>query len=411
MTARQDHDIESNIEVQGEELEGFIGEDEDLDELEVLGFATMSTVGELTVPRDWLIPRMEELGLPEFMFPNEPSPSSAYKRAMKEYRLFDTGERVVNGHRVQHEVNSGEGNTFHILSNVYVPARQVAEENDVDITETEEGEVVRAEDGEAVDGEWRQVQVGMTKYDEGQMITIDSIDEEHPLYEEWSRLKAKALGLFEELQESHVGYDFQVITYHLRKHWTNSVPLRDGGAVAFIPATPRVSEVLENLHVLFRELNQEHKHQGRKIEMNTIPVLDTQSQRQMVESRAEEQVEEVAADLVDEARDSIREDLPVEEIAEEIQSELSSAESFAEQYNELLDAELSARRLVDDWMEDFDSDLREVLAEAGFDAEVEEPDVTIEEKGGGYYGVIVDGEEVESIQGRDAAEQYVEDNF
>lgn len=411
MTARQDHDLESNVEVSGEQLEGFIGDEEDLEELEVLGFATMSTVGEVTVPRDWLIPRMEELGIPEFMHPNEPRPSSAYKRALKEHRLFDTDERVVNGHRVQHEVNNGQGNTYHILTNVYIPAEQVAEENDIEVEQDEDGSTI-GPDGEEVDGEWRQVQLGMTKYDEGQMMTIDSIDEEHPLYEEWSRLKSKALGLFDELQKSHVGYDFQVLTYHLRKHWTNSVPLRDGGAVAFIPGTPRVSETLESLHTLFKDIDTEWKDTGARIEINTIPVLDTAAQRDMVAARAEEQVEEVAGDLVDEAREKIREDMPVEDIAEEIGSELSDADDFASQYNSLLDAELSARRRIDEWMDDFDDDLRQVLAELGFDAdESDSEDVEVVETGGGWYEIQVDGEEVEKIQGRDAAESFVEENF
>lgn len=411
MTARQDYDLASNVEVEGEQLEGFIGEEEDLEELEVLGFATMSTVGEVTVPRDWLIPRMQELGIPEFMHPNEPRPSSAYKRALKEHRLFQTDERVVNGHRVQHEVNSGEGNTYHILSNVYIPAEQVAEEDDIDVEPDEDGRLIDP-DGEEVDGEWRQVQLGKTKYDEGQMVVIDSIGEEHPLYEEWSRLKSRALGLFDELQESHVGYDFQVLTYHLRKHWTNSVPLRDGGAVAFIPGTPRVSETLEALHTLFSEIDTEFKDTGAKIEVNTIPVLDTQSQRQMVERRAEEEVDDLAASLVDEAREKIQEDMPVSEIAEEIQSELSEADDFATQYNSLLDAELSARRKIEEWMDEFDDDLRQVLAEVGFDPdEVEEQEVEVVESGGGWYEIRVDGEEVEKLQGRDAAEQYVEDNF
>jgi hypothetical protein len=411
MTARQDHNIESNVEVSGEQLEGFIGEDEDLEELEVLGFATMSTIGQVTVDRDWLIPRMEELGIPEFMQPNQPRVSSAYKRALKEHRLFDTGERIVNGHRVQHEVNSGEGNTYHLLSNVYIPASQIAEERDVQVEETEEGALV-GPDGEEVDGEWRQVQLGMTKYDEGNMVVIDSIENEHALYEEWSRLKSKLTELFEDLQTSHVGYDFQVLTYHLRKHWTNSVPLRDGGAVAFIPATEQTTEVLESLHVLLSEVNQEWKDSGRDIELNTIPVLNTDSQRQMVEQRAQDQVQEIASDLVSEAEEQIRDDMPVQEIAQEIQSELSEAEDFASQYNNLLDAELSARELIEEWFEDFDDDLRQVLAEAGFnpdDDDSEEPEIV--EKGGGYFGIEVEGEEVESIQGRDAAESYVEDNF
>jgi len=48
-------------------------------------------------------------------------------------------------------------------------------------------------------------------------------------------------------------------------------------------------------------------------------------------------------------------------------------------------------------------------ADAGIEDDSQEVEVV--EKGGGYYGIEVDGEEVESIQGKEAAEGYVKDNF
>ena len=398
--ARKDYNIDSNVEVEGEELTGFVGEEQDLEDLEILGFATMTTIGGgrgMTVPREWLIPRMDELGIPEFMHPNEPRTSSAFKRALNYHMLIEREEKVVNGHRIKPDVEKGEGNTHHILANVYVPAEQIAENEGIDEEEAE--------------GEWRQVTLGLAKYDDGHMMTIDKIDEESPLWDEWDYLRNRAYNLFDELQSAHVGYDFQVITYHLRKHWTNSVPLRDGGAVAFIPATPKVTEVLEGLSTLFAEVSEKFKEKGKKMEVNTIPVLNTASQQRMVEARAEEQVEQIAGDLVDETREQLQEDIPIEEVARNIASELEEAEDFEAQYNSLLDAELSARRLIEEWVDEFDSDLRGVLAEAGFDVGDAEAGVQIVEKGGGWFGIEVSGNEVESVQGRDAAEQFVADNF
>ena len=406
--SRKDKTLDSNVEISGENLAGFVGEDTDLDDLEILGFATVSTVGgedSMLVPREWLIPRMEELDLPEFMQPNEPRPSSAFKRAIKNRWMFESEVKQVNDHKVKFSLNSGEGNTVHVMADVYISAEQIAEQNNIPEEEAE--------------GEWRTVTLGLVKYDEGHMMTVDKVEDEHPLAEEWESLKERAHDLFEKMQTHHIGYDFQIITYHLRKHWTDSVPLRDGGSVAFIPNTPEVANTLQGLNTLFEEIDQEYKTSGKHIEMNTIPMLNTDSQRALVERRAKEQVEETAGKMVDAARESIREDMPIEDIAEEISSELAEADDFAGRYNSLLDAELSAERLIEEWMTDFDQDLRDALTEAGIgvepqEAAAESPDEDeseseesgdIEEVGGGWYLVKkADGEE-EKVQGREAAEE------
>jgi hypothetical protein len=112
--------------------------------------------------------------------------------------------------------------------------------------------------------------------------------------------------------------------------------------------------------------------------------------------------------------------MPVEDIAEEISSELSDADEFATRYNSLLDAELSAQRLIEEWMTDFDQDLRDALTEAGIGVEPQEEAAAsepeedeseesgdIEEVGGGWYLVKkADGEE-EKVQGREAAEELL----
>lgn len=407
--SRKSKTLDSNVEISGENLAGFVGEETDLEELEILGFATVSTVGgedSMLVPREWLIPRMEELDLPEFMQPNEPRPSSAFKRAMKERWMFETEEKQINDHRVKFSLNKGENNTVHVMADVYISAEQIAAQNDIPEEEAE--------------GEWRTVTLGLVKYDEGHMMTVDKVEEEHPLAEEWESLKERAHDLFEKMQNHHIGYDFQIITYHLRKHWTDSVPLRDGGSVAFIPNTPEVANALQGLNTLFEEIDQQYKTSGKHIEMNTIPMLNTDSQRALVERRAKEQVEEMAGKMVDAARESVREDMPVEDIAEEISSELSDADEFATRYNSLLDAELSAQRLIEEWMTDFDQDLRDALTEAGIGVEPQEEAAAsepeedeseeggdIEEVGGGWYLVKkADGEE-EKVQGREAAEELL----
>lgn len=406
--SRKDNTLDSNVEIEGENLAGFVGEDVDLEEIEVLGFATVSTIGgedSMMVPREWLIPRMEELGLPEFMQPNEPRPSSAFKRAMKPRLMFDSPEKVINDHRVKFDLNKGENNTVHVMADVYISSEQIAQQEEIPEEEAE--------------GEWRTVTLGLVKYSEGHMMTVDKIEEEHPLFDEWESLKQKAHELFEDLQVSHVGYDFQVITYHLRKHWTDSVPLRDGGAVAFIPNTPEVANALQGLNTLFEEIDQKYKTSGKHIEMNTIPMLNTDSQRQLVERRAREQVEEMAGKMVDAARESVREDMPIEEIAEEISGELADVEDFSDRYNSLLDAELSAQRLIEEWMTDFDSELRDALTEAGIgvepseeaeEEESEESDANIEEVGGGWYLVQKSDGEEEKVQGREKAEEIAAEN-
>lgn len=382
--ARQDHEIGTNVDVSGTELTGFVGEDESVEDIDVLGFATLSTVGEVTVPRDWLVPRMQELGLPDFMIPNEPSPKSAFKRALKEHRVIDSDEYMVNGHRVKYAINKGDNNTFHVLANVFVEGEQ-NEDSD--------------------DGEWRQATLGVVRYDDDteNIVTISRVEDEHPLYSEWERLAGLIQDLFEELQESHVGYDFQVITYHLRKHWTQSVPLRDGGAVAFIPYSEQTADVLEALGVLFHEIDELYKDTGRHIHMSTIPVLDMESQRRMIRNSVEEELRDEVTDLADEVGDLVADEVPVDEIVAEVEDELGEAENFAANYNTLLELELTIDELLEEWQDEFSDE----VAEVGRRLLQRDDDVTVESAGGGWYEVS-DGEQSLKVQGAEKAQSLKE---
>lgn len=352
--AKDENGIEltSNIEVGSVPLSAVSDAAEDP---EVLGFAVMSTTGEVVVPRDWLETQWEQRDLPDAIFPSETWSSSAYKRAM--FHLLDDGhgEHYLNTEfgqqQVTLDVKKGSGNERHILANVWfddsVPQ---AEELDID-----EG------------GEWRQTTLGVTWYDsEDQDVHISQrIDEEHPLADIWQDLIVRIRQLFETHKVSHNGDDMRDVLYDFTRYESDSIPLRDGGAVYFVPANER--ETIESLAYVWDEMNKEHKLGGRRTEIRTIPVIDDTDRRAQIEERAtkvvREEIDRVLEDAFETADDP-DDETPEDEIISEIQDALGDHAQTAEVYNSLVGAKIEVRDILKDFAKEVSEESQQDLIES-----------------------------------------------
>lgn len=344
--------MKSNVQVNAVPLDAVSDADEDT---EVLGFAVMSTTGELVVPRDWLETQWEQYNLPESIFPSETWNSSAYKRAM--FHLLDHGqdEQYVNtsagSQKVSLSIKEGSGNQKHLLANVWFDD----DHPNADQLDIEAG------------GEWRQTTLGVTNYDaEEQDVRITQrIDDEHPLSDVWKDLVVRIRELFETHKVSHNGDDMRDVLYDFTRYESESIPLRDGGAVYFVPANEK--DTIEALAEIWSKMDEEFKLRGRDTEIQTIPVVSDSERKQLVEKRAakvvRDEIDRVLEDAFETAEDP-DDETPEDEIIASIENALGDHSNTAEVYNALVDARIDIREVLKDFAKDVSSEARQDLIEA-----------------------------------------------
>lgn len=320
----------------------------------VLGFGMMATTGEVLVPREWLESKWDEYNLPESLLPSATWASSAYKRAM--FHLLDSGadNRTVSTdagpQRVSLDVKKGSGNERHVLANIWFDDdHPSADELDI-----EEG------------GEWRQTTLGLTNYDADaqDMVSTQRIDEAHPLAAVWEDLESRARELFETHKVSHNGDDMRDVLYDFTRYESDSIPLRDGGAVYFVPAQDL--DTIEALRSIWEEMNAEFKAHGRKTEIQTIPVISDTDRKELIESRASKVVRDEIDRVLEDAFDDLEDpddDTPEDEIVSEIEDALGDHANTAEVYNALVDARINVRDVLEDFASEVADEAREDLVQ------------------------------------------------
>lgn len=344
--------MNSNVEVNQVPLDAVSDADEDT---QVLGFAVMSTTGELVVPREWLQAQWDEYDLPEEIFPSETWNSSAYKRAM--FHLLDNGRDETTAktsagkQSVSLDVKEGPGNERHVLANIWFSDDHPKADN-LDINEG---------------GEWRQTTLGVTNYDadEQDVRLTQRIDEEHPLAEVWDDVTTRIRDLFETHRVSHNGDDMRDVLYDFVRYYSDSIPLRDGGAVYFIPANEK--DTIEALAEIWDKMDEEFKLRGRRTEIQTIPVVSDSEREEMVERRAtkvvREEIDRVLEDAFDTADDP-DDDTPEDEIVATIEDALGDHARTADVYNSLVDAKIEVREVLEDFASEVSNEARQDLIEA-----------------------------------------------
>lgn len=355
MTSKTDRRLERTAD-ETPDLRGVIGEREPED-VDVFGYQIIYTTGDFSIPREDLLEKMEEVGLPEWMQPGKVKPHRAFGRMRDD--LVEDGEEVkFDGHRVKFEIKSGENRyTQHVHISVY----HSPDEEEVNANE----------------GTWIDYELGIVKYDKdsGGLLFFDRIDEDRAVAPLWyDGIKQKAQEYFEKHQDLHTGDDVNNVVYYLARQWTDAVKLRD--SCYFIPADHEgIEEYIDGFRTLYDWINRNYKTRGQPTELYAIEIVDSERQREMVESKVRDEMYGKVEGIVDDVIEDLREGVDAEAAANEVVESLDGVESIAEKHSAALKTELSVKRILNDVLDDLDEDREEVaervLDEVGLADEVE----------------------------------------
>lgn len=389
-------------------LQGIVG-DTDADDIDVFGYELIYTTGEFTVPREALLEKADEVGIPEWMLPSKVRPHYAFGRMIDD--LLDGVEEVKHeGQRVQFDLRQNDSRYSYTLdASVYLEPDEVGNE----------------------DGEWITHELGVIKYmnpDEGDAYVAftDKVDPEKSLSVYWgivkaggevkaddferydtiaeatsdaalvgnrSTFRARAQALFEKHKQSHTGKDVNNTTYYLVDQWTDSIRLRD--ACYFVPATHTywvddeerpIDDLIDAFAALYAWLNEtaEKPKYAQTTEMNVVEIMDTDRQRDMVERKVQSRLEDMAEDMAESAVEQARdEDVVMEQVVGEVSEALDNLTAVAGEYDDLLDsqkAELktanAVKRAVRKAMGGLDTDEEELVEQVLDEADGPTPGVT-----------------------------------
>lgn len=334
-------DMESNAQVGRKNLTAVLdSEDEDT---EILGFCMMSTTGGwIYAPRDGLKEQFSRFGISHRLLPREVRPWMAYSRMTNELVNSDNDEEytTVTGHEEQLEVTfrleDGDEKYYHLYADVFYP------------------ESIIGEDG----GEHNAVKIlTLNYYPESERIATDpQIEKGTPLWDFCLDFMSRAQQLFNKHQSCHDGNDMRNVINDFRSQGVNTVRFRNG--CYFIGA--HYQEEVEGMAEIWSWLN-EHKTRGQRCEIMTIPVVDSEKQREQVERLARQKTEDMVDEAIEAALDDLTDESNAEHLAESIVDEVSEAESFAEEYNMLLEAEMSVKEVLKDRRDNLEDDKSEIV--------------------------------------------------
>lgn len=359
MASVRDFELEENRDVGPQPIRAVVSDDA-VDESgevdEYIGFTMFSTIGEeWMVPRDELLTRMDELGLPvwlpdrgpesespkEYMAPPKVTPKRAFNRVRKYMIGAHNETQEIDGQEYEFEVSKVDNDEFHLHVSTFLSPEELVQIDDL------------AEQPDY--GEERQRTLGVFVYadeDVPGMQDHPKIEEDDPMWDQWLMWKDEAHRLFGDHLTSHIGKDIQKMMYKYTHYWTRSIKMREGGAVYFVPS--KHEESLDALKRLVDSLN-EFKDRGHPARINRITTVNAAEERQMVENRAREQAREKAEDALEAAIEGYEAGLEADEenlvdsLIDELRDDLADHLDFAGEYEALLDCEIAIESVVDEW--------------------------------------------------------------
>lgn len=359
MVAKQK--LDTSIEPEIEQLSNTVGSNF---KGEIIGKGVMYTVGydfNCIVDREWLISRMNDLELPEYLQPTKPTPHSGYSRAMKRMRehwlepyeidspRLDTGFPTT--HTVEVSLKEGDDNIWHVHADVFFEEDEVKQEG----------------------GKWVTHTLGYFNYDvEGKNIRVyeaDDLDEKEYLYEVWNDVSQAAIALFRQMQVNHMASDIRNIMYYaIAKHTNTVVKLQN--TVYLFPAG--LIPFVDKMAQLYKEINERFKETGEPVAVRTFEVLNTRDKREWIQQKVEEKLRDNIDSVLDEAFDSFDEGDTAETAVNVIRHNLGDSEETAEMYNSLLRSEIDLREELKDQRRNLaDSEKEEILSRVLDQAEIE----------------------------------------
>ena len=338
---------QSNSQVQvGPQKLGAVGDSDEDNVDEYIGYLTFSTTGEAEVPIEWMEEKFEQYGIPSTYLPKQPSNWSAYRRTMRnlidpEHEYFEVyNDEYAYTHKCKFRLEKSDqhgSNTFLMYVDTYWPEELLGEE------------------------EWREQKVGRFDFHNpddtpGAILTSSNIDAGDMFYEQWKDMGGRARELFKRYKTHYIDSDLQKILQTLRTE-TNAIEIRR--AVYFIGA--HREDIVESLSQLWEELNQ-FKETGDAMRIETTPVVNLESQRELVAERARETVEGMIENIVDSIFEDWDEEETGDEIAREIMNELGdSLGDEISEYNQLLQTKMSVKQILKEQMEDMKEEEQDVV--------------------------------------------------
>lgn len=335
------NEMTSNAKVGRKSITAVLDEDDDA---EILGFAMMSTTGDwIYAPREELMEKFEQYGIHPGLMPRKVQPWMAYSRMTNELVHSDNDEETVRldtfdrDLQVTFRLEDGEGKYYHLYGDVYYPEEVIGEEG----------------------GKHNAVHVLTLNYlpESEKLLTPPQIDKDHALWDYCAAFMSRAQTLFAKHQENHNGSDLRGVINDFLFQGANTVRFRNG--CYFVGAHHQ--ETVEGMSEVWSWLNR-HKERGQRAEIMTIPVVDSEKQRQQVERLAREKTEEMVDEAIGEALEDLTGEENVEELAEAMVREVSQAESFVSEYNALLDAEISVEKVLEERREELEDEKEEIVS-------------------------------------------------
>jgi len=341
---------DNNVSIGPREL-GAVEETEEDSVNEYLGHLVFSTTGEALVPRTWLQEKWEEYGLPASLMPKQPSRWSAYRRAMntllddsdvRNYRVYNDEYQRDFACQFNLEKSDEMGsNVFLLYTEVFYPEELIGEEG----------------------GDWRRQRIGHFNFKSfeddmpGQLVMNTDIEKESPHWEPAKTINERARELFKTHQTHNNHSDLQKIAQDFRS-MTNAVAIRR--AVHFVGN--QHDDVVTGLAKVWEEMNQ-FKEDGEEMRIEKTPVINIESQRQMVSERVEEKVEKLVDNIVEETLDSFAQDdeQTAQETSQTILEQLSEAYDIQANYNTLLSMRMSVEEILKEQREEMKDEQEEII--------------------------------------------------
>lgn len=349
-----DKRLDTDIEPERQRLKEAVGISDPSD-MEILGYGVMYTVGydfNCIVPRDWLLDRINDLGIPQWLAPSEPSPHYAFDRAIKwmdEQWLDDyyiEAPRMDNGvpedHHVTVDLKEGDGNRiWHVRAEVFFDEEESGQEG----------------------GTWARHELGYITYNKENQTLVprkdDGLDEDNHLHQVWQDVVSGADELFQTMLTHHVGGDIRRMMHGATRDYTNNV-IQLKRSVYLFPAG--MGDFVEKMAQLYEDINANFKTTGEPVAIRTFEVLNTDDKQEWVQHKVEQTLEDNLESILSEGFEKFDEGEAASQVVKVIRQNLSDDLETAETYNALLEAEIDIEKELEEQKSQVtDADKEEII--------------------------------------------------
>lgn len=339
------------------DLRGVIG-DRDPEDVDLYGYQIIYTTGEFSIERDALLEKIEDVGIDPRRAPDKIKPHNAFTRMFKDHSsaLYQKEDETLSyaptGEEIQIE-REKDGDRGKYGQHIHI---KIWENGD-----------------EESEGSWRDEELGIVKYDTETkgLEFVNRVDQSSDYWMLWDKLMEKAHEEHQRQQDLHHGKDINNMVYYLARVWTDAVKLRD--ACYFISAEhDGIEQMIDGFRELYQWLNQNANKpaQAQQTELHAIEIVDTDRQAEMVERKVQEQMDAKVSGLFDQIPEDLSGDDTAEEMADELAEQVEELEDFASAHRAALDAELTAKDIIQEKLEELEAQAQEHIENALWEVDI-----------------------------------------